>query len=148
MSKVCLTAKQERWFNLFVKFHKENGSLPNPSQATALLRAEGIRCSSPSITQMYGTLFLKGAFNDGKPLTSTLRRIHATNNVDVFDASKAQFNPKPVVVGRAAAKAKGLATLGVKPVAANANPVANALLALLSDPNINAAFKAALNAGV
>jgi hypothetical protein len=147
MSKVCLTAKQERWFNLFVKFHKDNGSLPNPSQATALLRAEGIRASNSSVTHMYGNLFLKGAFGNGQPLTSTLKRIHATNTVDTFDTSKAQFNPKPVVVGRAAAKAKGLAALGVQPVA-KANPVANALLALLSDPNINAAFKAALNAGV
>ncbi len=93
MSKVCLTPKQQKFFNYFVNYQKENGMLPTPSQATRDLRADGVKCSGGSIYQMYGALFLKGAFTGGSSLTQGYRKLHGVANTAV-DVKALKFQPK------------------------------------------------------
>jgi hypothetical protein len=92
---ICLTPKQQKFYNYFVKYHKENGFFPNPTRACAELREDGVKTSVPQVTNMYGTLFVKGAFNGGVPLINTYRARHSAKPVATIDISKLTFADKP-----------------------------------------------------
>jgi hypothetical protein len=96
MANVCLTPKQQKFFDYFKRYQKETGMLPTPSQATRDLRAAGVRCSAPSVSQMYGALFLKGAFTGGTTLTQGYRRLHGIDN-SAMDVKTLKFEPKEPV---------------------------------------------------
>lgn len=80
MSKVCLTPRQQKFFNYFKNYQEENGTFPTASQACRDLRAAGVRCSPNSVNNEYGVLFLKGAFTGGTPLTQGYRKLHGVDN--------------------------------------------------------------------
>lgn len=93
MSKVCLTPRQQKFFNYFKKYQEENGTFPTPAQATRDLRAAGVKCSAVTVTNEYGVLFLKGAFTGGTPLTQSYRRLHGVDNKAV-DIKTLDLKPK------------------------------------------------------
>jgi hypothetical protein len=85
---VCLTKKQEQFFKFVQNYHKEHGTFPSATQASKLLNKP-----SGSITSLYGSLFVKGAFTATGPLTDTAYERHS-GGVRPFDVSKLKFNPK------------------------------------------------------
>lgn len=93
MSKVCLTTRQQKFFNYFKKYQEENGTFPTASQACRDLRAAGVRCSPNSVNNEYGVLFLKGAFTGGTPLTQGYRKLHGVENKAV-DVKTLTVKPK------------------------------------------------------
>lgn len=100
MSKVCLTPRQQKFFNYFKKFQEENGTFPTASQACRELRAAGVKCSVSTINNEYGVLFLKGAFTGGTPLTQGYRKLHGVENkpmdVKTLDV-KPKAKPQPSI---------------------------------------------------
>jgi hypothetical protein len=126
MANVCLTQKQEKFFKLVQQYHRENGTFPNSSQAVKLLADNGIKAQDGSIKHMYSSLFLKGAFTNGGPLTDSLQAGHVGGGTRSIDVSKMSFTPRNLRKGR---------TTAVKP--AN-DAIAAALLELLkSSPRFN-----------
>ena len=93
MSKVCLTPRQQKFFNYFKKFQEENGTFPTASQACRDLRAAGVKCSVSTINNEYGVLFLKGAFTGGTPLTQGYRKLHGVENKPM-DVKALDVKPK------------------------------------------------------
>jgi hypothetical protein len=114
---ICLTNRQQQFYNYFVEYQKTNGFFPNPSQASRDLRSRGVRCSPPSIYSMYGALFIKGAFNGGTPLTSGNRARHSAKPVKSVDISKMKIEAvaKPVAKGQDALAAALLELLKSSP---------------------------------
>lgn len=96
---ICLTNRQQQFYSYFVEYQQQNGLFPNPTQAVRGLRDRGIRCSVSTVTNVYGVLLLKGAFNGGTPLTQTNRARHTARPVKTVDIGKLTFAPKakPVV---------------------------------------------------
>jgi hypothetical protein len=124
---ICLTPRQQQIYSYLVEYQQKNGLFPSPTQASRELCEKGLRVSGPNIYAMYGTLFIKGAFNGGTPLTDTIRARHSAKPVKTVDVSKLTLAPKP------------------KPVAKGQDALAAALLELLkSSPQFNT-FAAALN---
>lgn len=103
---VCLTKKQSEFFKFITEFKAKNGFYPGQTEAARILNR-----SAPAIGFLYGSLFLRGVFTDGKPQT----RFHANAHVRVERKAKAVKKPaakkpaakKPVTNGE-------LATLLVK----------------------------------
>lgn len=99
MSKVCLTPRQQKFFDYFKKYQEQNGTFPTAAQACRDLRAAGVKCSAVTVENLYGVLFLKGAFTGGTPLTQSYRRLHGIDNkaVDVktLDLKPKIKTPKP-----------------------------------------------------
>lgn len=93
MANVCLTQRQQQYFDYFKKYQKDNGVFPTPAQACRDLRSQGIRCAATNIQHMVGTLFLKGAFTGGTPLTAGNKRLHGMNN-KAIDVKTLDIKPK------------------------------------------------------
>lgn len=111
---ICLTPRQQKYYNYFLQYHKENGFFPNPTLACRELREAGVKCSVPTVTNMYGTLFIKGSFNGGVPLVNTYRARHSATPIKAVDISKLTFADKPkakVVQGNDAVLATALLEL-------------------------------------
>lgn len=130
MSKsICLTPRQQKFYDYFLQYQQDNGFFPAPTLAARELREKGIRTSPTTVATVYGTLFVKGAFNGGTPLISTYRARHSAKPVKTVDVSKLTFAEKPKAVKTA-----------------KENVLAAALLELLKgNPRYNE-FAAALNA--
>jgi hypothetical protein len=116
---VCLTKKQEQFFKFVQNYHKENGTFPTPSQASRLLKKTG-----SSISSLYGTLLLKGAFTDTGPLTDSAQNGHS-GGIRPLDITQLKFNPRTIRKGRPASSASIL-----RKVSSNAK-IADALVRLL-----------------
>ena len=133
--KICLTPKQELYLNVIKQYHKEHGSFPNNGQLVKAVRDAGGVAGASGVTQMYATLFLKGAFTGGIVLTDSLNALHSGGSITPLDVSALKFTPRAIKRGR---------PLGYKnkpKVAATTPTLASAILALLSE---SPEFKAAL----
>ena len=136
--KICLTPKQELYFKVIQTYHKANGTFPNNAQLVKAVREAGGKAGSGA-SQMYATLFLKGAFTGGTVLTDSLGALHSGGNIQSIDVAILNFTPRALRRGRPA---------GVKnkTKANKQDAIASALLELLkSSPQFNA-IAAALNA--
>lgn len=110
---VCLTARQQKFYNYFVNYAKSNGMFPNPTQT-----ARDMGCTSPTAGNMYGVLLLKGCFTNGVPLTSTYKARHNTTPIQPLNIANFKLDPKPKAkpakVNSKTISRKQLATLLVK----------------------------------
>jgi len=95
---ICLTNRQQQFYSYFVEYQQKNGLFPNASQAVRDLRTKGIKCSTTSVVNTYGTLLLKGAFNGGTPLVNSYRPRHSAKPVKTVDISKLTLAPKAQTV--------------------------------------------------
>jgi len=88
---VCLTSRQQKFYDYFVGFYKKNGAFPNPTEA-----ARDLKTSGPSVSAMYGSLLLKGCFTNGQPIVSTRDRKHNTVKVVPLNIAeiKVEFKPR------------------------------------------------------
>jgi hypothetical protein len=68
---LCLTARQGEILEYYQTHFKKNGTFPNTSDA-----ARHFGKNPTAITAIVGALFLKGAFTDGKALTSNYKGSH------------------------------------------------------------------------
>jgi hypothetical protein len=135
--KICLTPKQELYLNVIKSYHKAHGSFPNNTQLVQAVREAGGVAGATGATQMYATLFLKGAFTGGVVLTDSMAVLHSGGNITPLDVSALQFTPRAIKRGR---KAGGKNA----PKVATQTPqttLASAILTLLSE---SPEFKAAL----
>lgn len=92
MTAISLTARQQKFFEYFLRYHKENGVFPTMSQGS-----RDLKVSVTSVTNMYGALLLKGAFTNGNTLVAGngIRRRKATDVVPVnISSMKFQSNKK------------------------------------------------------
>lgn len=121
--KICLTPKQELYFNVIRDYHKAHGSFPNATQLVKAVREAGGKAGSGA-AQMYATLFLKGAFNGGVVLTDSLNALHSGGNITPLNIANLQFTPRGLKKGR---------PLGQKNKPKATNAVASAILTLLSE---------------
>lgn len=87
---VCLTDRQQKFYNYFVNYAKSNGMFPNPTQT-----GRDMNCKSPAAANMYGVLLLKGAFTNGQPLTSTYKARHSATPVTPVNIANFKLEPKP-----------------------------------------------------
>lgn len=110
---VCLTRKQSEFFKFITDYREKNGYYPGQTEAARILNR-----SAPAIGFLYGSLFLRGVFTDGKPQT----RFHANAHV--------RLEQKAKVAKKAAVK-----KAAEKPVANK--QVAALLIKLLSGEKIN-----------
>lgn len=94
---VCLTAVQQKFYNYFVNYHKQNGAFPTPAQT-----ARDLKCSSGGAANAYGNLLLKGCFTNGQPLVNSYNRTHRTVKVQPLNIADVKVQLKP----KAAAKPK------------------------------------------
>lgn len=86
---VCLTARQQKFYNYFINYYKSNGCFPNPTQT-----ARDMNCSGPNAGNMYGVLLLKGAFTNGQPLTSTYKARHHATPIQPVNIANFKLEPK------------------------------------------------------
>lgn len=89
-NKVCLTDKQQKFYNYFINYYKNNGMFPNVTTA-----ARELGCSSTAAAAYYGTLLLKGAFTNGQPLTRTNKARHNTTIIQPVNLSNFKLDPPP-----------------------------------------------------
>lgn len=109
-NSVCLTARQQKFYNYFINYYKSNGSFPNPTQT-----ARDMNCSSPNAGNMYGVLLLKGAFTNGQPLTNTYKARHSATPVQPVNLANFKMEAKPKAkVNSKTASRKQIAALLVK----------------------------------
>lgn len=107
---VCLTARQQKFYNYFINYYKSNGCFPNPTQA-----ARDMNCTAPNIGNMYGVLLLKGAFTNGQPLTSTYKARHSATPIQPVNLANFKMEAKPKAkVNSKTASRKQIAALLVK----------------------------------
>lgn len=123
MSDVCLTDRQQKFYNYFINHYKSNGCFPNPTEA-----ARDMNVSSPAVSAMYGTLLLKGVFSNGQPLTSTYKARHNATPVAALDLAKFKFTPK--------AKVKAAKPKAEKPKTIDNQKIATLLFRLMSGENL------------
>jgi hypothetical protein len=91
-NSVCLTARQQRFYNYILKYHKDNGFFPNPCQMS-----RDMKCNPGVASATYGTLLLKGAFTNGNPHTVSHHRKHNTTKVQPLNIAeiKVEVKAKP-----------------------------------------------------
>lgn len=94
LNTVALTDRQRMFFNYFKEYQQQHGFFPTPSQAERDLRAQGVKCSAPSIETMFGNLFLKGAFTGGQALSWGNRYRSSATSIPALDISKLNFKAK------------------------------------------------------
>lgn len=89
---VCLTDRQQKFYNYFINYYKSNGCFPNPTQT-----ARDMKCSCPNAGNMYGVLLLKGAFTNGQPLTNTYKARHSATPIQPVNIAnfKLEVKEKP-----------------------------------------------------
>lgn len=97
--KICLTAKQQEAFAAIKKFYKENGKFPNGNQLAAALGKPVSISNAPAAVQMYGALFLKGAFTDGVVLTDSVFAGHSGGSIAALNVGELKFNVRKVERG-------------------------------------------------
>jgi hypothetical protein len=68
---LCITARQQEVLEYYQSYFKKHGVFPNTNDA-----ARYFKMHSPAVLNVLGALFLKGAFTDGKPLTSSYKGQH------------------------------------------------------------------------
>lgn len=68
---LCITARQQEVLEYYQQHFKKHGTFPNTCDAVRHLKV-----SSTSVVSIVGALFLKGAFTDGKALTSNYKGAH------------------------------------------------------------------------
>lgn len=68
---LCITARQQEVLQYYQSHFKKHGTFPNTCDAVRHLKV-----SSTSVVSIVGALFLKGAFTDGKALTSNYKGSH------------------------------------------------------------------------
>lgn len=98
-NSVCLTDRQQKFYNYIINFYKSNGCFPNASQS-----ARDLKWNVGVVTAAYGTLLLKGVFSNGQPLTVTYKARHSTTPVQSLNLANFKMDPKPAPVKKAAAK--------------------------------------------
>jgi len=86
---LCLTAQQKKVLDYYKAFYKENGVFPNTADA-----ARHFNKASPAILNVVGALFLKGAFTDGKALTSNLKGRHNAATAAGIKTNVGKSQPK------------------------------------------------------
>lgn len=118
---VCLTAKQQKFYNYFVNYAKSNGMFPTPAQA-----ARDLNCATPYVNNMYGVLLLKGCFTNGNPLTSTYKARHHATPIQPMNVANFKLDLRP--------KAK---VAPPKKQRLNKRQLADLLVKLLSEDKIN-----------
>lgn len=89
-SNVCLTKKQAAFFKYITEYKKKNGYYPGLSQA-----ATDLNRSPQNITCFYGTLFLRGAFTDGRAQSQYHADSHYRSDLLKDNAAKARAAKKP-----------------------------------------------------
>ena len=87
---VCLTEKQQKFYNYFINYYKSNGSFPTPAQT-----ARDMGGTPTNANAIYGALFLKGTFTKGQALTSTYRARHTASAVTALNIADFKLDPKP-----------------------------------------------------
>lgn len=108
---VCLTARQQKFYNYFINYYKSNGCFPNPTQA-----ARDMNCASANAGNMYGVLLLKGVFTNGQPLTNSYKARHSTTPIQPVNIAnfKLDIKPKARKAKKAAPSKNQLAALLIK----------------------------------
>lgn len=119
---VCLTDKQQKFYNYFVNYAKSNGMFPTPAQA-----ARDLNCATPYVNNMYGVLLLKGCFTNGQPLTSTYKARHHATPITPLNIANFKLDPKP--------KAKPVAKVNSKNI--TRKQLADLLVKLLSEDKVD-----------
>lgn len=87
---VCLTDRQQKFYNYFINFYKSNGMFPN---MTTTAREMG--CNAGVAAATYGTLLLKGCFTDGQPLTRTNKARHTATPIQPVNLANFKLDPPP-----------------------------------------------------
>ena len=87
---LCLTAQQKKVLDYYKAFHREHGVFPNTADA-----ARHFNKASTAILNVVGALFLKGAFTDGKALTSNLKGRHNAATAAGIKVPKAPKGEQP-----------------------------------------------------
>lgn len=75
-NQVCLTARQQKFYEYVVKFYKENGFFPNSSHA-----AKALGIATWNGNALYGVLLQKGCFTNGQAIVNGYNRTHNTTQV-------------------------------------------------------------------
>lgn len=115
---VCLTARQQKFYNYFINYYKSNGCFPNPTQA-----ARDMNCTAPNIGNMYGVLLLKGVFTNGQPLTDTYKARHSATPIQPVNLANFKMDVKKKAKKPAIGK-RQLANLLVKLLSSDSPNVA------------------------
>lgn len=125
---VCLTDRQQKFYNYFVNYYKSNGMFPNMSTTS---REMG--CNTGVAAATYGTLLLKGCFTNGQPLTRTNKARH--NATPIQPVNLANFKLDPVPRRRTPSKPKEEAKVDSKNI--TRKQLADLLVKLLSDDKVD-----------
>lgn len=137
---VCLTARQQKFYNYIINYYKSNGCFPNPTQS-----ARDLNVAAPAVANMYGVLLLKGVFTNGQALTVTYRARHSATPIQPVNIANFKLEPKAKAVK---AEKKPATKKPAAKKAENRQRLATLLVQLLSGENIGSKAAADLLAGL
>jgi len=89
MSTVNLTDKQQRFFDYFNQYHRENGTYPTLTQCS-----RDMKVCTATASSMYGALMLKGAFTSGKTLIAGNKPRRNTSPTKAVNLMDMKFEPR------------------------------------------------------
>jgi hypothetical protein len=123
MNTVNLTTRQQKFFDYFNEYHRDNGTYPTLSQG-----GRDMKCCTATISAMYGALLIKGAFTSGKAIVTGNKPRRNTKPSKAVNLMEVKIEPKSNLRKRYTPKAIAQA---ITKLIENGDPAAKELAKML-----------------